>query len=148
MCTGTMTFTDKKNNVQATYTIGGAGRKHAKDYFKGEIKHKGAIVSKVFGSYMGYIDFDGKRYWDERRQTNYAFTTDAVKRLDSDWSFRPDSIKHQENRMEEAQENKDLLENRQRADRKLREAATKRRTAGGPKIDYSSYPNHPLNKIQ
>ena len=50
--------------------------------------------------------------------------------------------------MEEAQENKDLLENRQRADRKLREAATKRRTAGGPKIDYSSYPNHPLNKIQ
>ena len=103
MCTGTMTFTDQKNNIHATYTIGGAGKKYAKDYFKGEIKANGEVVSRVFGSYMGYIDFDGKRYWDERRQTNYAFTTDAVKRLDSDWSFRIDSIRHQENRMEEAQ---------------------------------------------
>ena len=45
-----------------------------------------------------------------------------------------------------AQENKDKLENWQRADRKLREAAAKRRLEGGSKIDYSSYPNHPLYK--
>ena len=38
MCTGTMTFTDEKNGLTATYTIGGAGKKYAKDYFKGEIK--------------------------------------------------------------------------------------------------------------
>ena len=67
MCTGTMTFVDKKNNIEATYTIGGAGKKYAKDYFKGEIKQNGEIKSRVFGSYMGYIDFDGLRYWDERR---------------------------------------------------------------------------------
>ena len=38
MCTGTMTFTDEKNGLTATYTIGSAGKKYAKDYFKGEIK--------------------------------------------------------------------------------------------------------------
>jgi hypothetical protein len=44
-----------------------------------------------------------------------------------------------------AQVGKDTLENNQRADRKLREAAAKRRTEGGLKIDYSQYPNHPLH---
>lgn len=41
--------------------------------------------------------------------------------------------------------NKDAQENRQRADRKLREAANKRRENGGAKIDYSAYPRHPLH---
>ena len=44
-----------------------------------------------------------------------------------------------------AQTNKDKLENSQRADRKLREAAAKRRLEGGSKIDYNPYPKHPLN---
>jgi len=31
----------------------------------------GRVVSKMFGNQMGYIDFDGMRYWDVRDQTNY-----------------------------------------------------------------------------
>jgi len=38
MCTGTINFTDEKNGLTAWYTIGAAGKKYAKDYFKGEIK--------------------------------------------------------------------------------------------------------------
>jgi len=39
-----------------------------------------------------------------------------------------------------------MLEVKQRADRKLREAAEARRSKGGAKIDYNMYPNHPLNQ--
>jgi hypothetical protein len=46
--------------------------------------------------------------------------------------------------MVEAQEQKDAIENRQRADRKLRAAAAARREAGGPKYSYAEYKNHPL----
>ena len=146
MCTGTITFVDEKNGLTAWYTIGEAGKKYAKDYFKGEIKRGDQVVSRLFGSYMGYIEFDGRRYWDERRQTNYGIQGLLLDRaLQSDWRHRPDTIKHQEGEMEAAQENKDMLENRQRADRRLREAADKRRAAGGPKYDYSGYPDHPLN---
>jgi hypothetical protein len=40
-----------------------------------------------------------------------------------------------------------MLEVKQRADRKLREAADLRRKQGGAKIDYSVYPNHPMNPL-
>lgn len=36
------------------------------DYITGEIKLKDKIVSKLYGSYLNYIEFDGKRYWDIR----------------------------------------------------------------------------------
>ena len=64
---GVCKFTDEKNGIEAQYNIGGAGRKYPKDYFVGEIKQHGKVVSKMFGSYMGYIDFDGVRWWDGRR---------------------------------------------------------------------------------
>ena len=28
-------------------------------------------MSELYGNYMGYIDFDGKRYWDVREMQNY-----------------------------------------------------------------------------
>ena len=64
--------------------------------------------------------------------------------IGSDCRFRIDSIEHRKNNMDVAQENKNTIENIQRRDRKLREAALKRRQTGGAKIDYSAYPNHPL----
>jgi len=61
----------------------------------------------------------------------------------SDSRRRPDSINRLANNMDVAQQAKTDLEVDQRADRKAREAAEKRRKEGGKKIDYSLYPNHP-----
>ena len=95
---------------------------------------------------MGYFDFDGKRYFDVRHCANYGLTDiEYDLALDSDSRKRPDSIELTNDDVEKAQVNKDMIENVQRAERKLREAAEKRREKGGPKIDYSAYPNHPLN---
>jgi hypothetical protein len=33
---------------------------------EGEIVYKNRIVSKMNGTYMGFLEFDGKRYWDAR----------------------------------------------------------------------------------
>ena len=69
--TGTCNFVDEKNGIEAYYTFGEAGRKYPKDYFAGEIKKDGVVVSKIFGSFMGYVDFDGVRFWDGRRMQNF-----------------------------------------------------------------------------
>lgn len=69
--TGTCSFVDEKNGIEASYTFGEAGRKYARDYFTGEIKKDGVVVSKIFGSFMGYVDFDGVRFWDGRRMQNF-----------------------------------------------------------------------------
>ena len=82
------------HGIEATYTFGAAGRKYPRDYFTGEIKRDGEVVSKIFGSFMGYVDFDGVRYWDGRRMQNFeilpvdpkqgiCLTSDARKRIDT-----------------------------------------------------------------
>ena len=38
------------------------------DFFTGEIICRGQKKSDVYGNYLGFIDFDGKRYWDIREQ--------------------------------------------------------------------------------
>ena len=105
------------------------------------------MVSELSGSYMGYIDFDGVRYWDIRRMQNFGIIEPPIEKvLPSDWRNRTDTRALQAGDVEQAQINKDAQENKQRVDRKLREAADKRRKEGGAKIDYSQYPNHPLNR--
>ena len=72
--TGRVDFTDETNGITAYYEIGNGGIKNnPKDYLKGEIinTRTGQAVSQVFGTYMGYIDFDGARAWDVRQQVNY-----------------------------------------------------------------------------
>jgi hypothetical protein len=53
---------------------------------------KGQKVSEVYGNYIGFMDFDGKRYWDLREQVVHqvngvplesALPSDSRKRLDS-----------------------------------------------------------------
>ena len=100
---------------------------------------------------MGYIDFDGVRYWDVREQVNYiqqGSDLNSKTTLQSDSRRRPDAINRYLGNMEVAQEAKHELEVAQRKDRKLRETAAKRRAEGGPKIDYSAYPNHPYYQQQ
>ena len=146
LITGDCEFTDEANGITASYSIGGA-KGYGKDYFVGEIKQHGKVVSKLFGTYMGYIEFDGVRYWDIRKARAFGLIEDDYNlALESDWRKRIDSVEMRNKDVDQAQINKDALENRQRADRKLREAANKRRQEGGAKIDYSVYPNHPLNQ--
>ena len=95
---------------------------------------------------MCYIDFDGIRYWDVREQVNYTIQGVDLDNgaLPSDSRKRIDSVAYKAGDMVKAQENKDTIEIVQRKDRKLREAAEKRRFGGGKKIDYSLYKEHPL----
>ena len=87
---------------------------------------------------MGYIDFDGVRYWDLRdEETNpkhfkpdvlvpNALASDSMKRMDRTLLCELD--------YEAAQHEKEELEDLQRKDRKLRETCEKRRANGGPKF--------------
>ncbi len=44
----------------------GSVKKKPTDYVEGEIIYKNKAVSKLTGSYMGFLEFDEKRYWDAR----------------------------------------------------------------------------------
>lgn len=104
------------------------------------------MVSTLYGTYMGYIDFDGQRYWDARETKSYEpvpvpleeTSTDAMMSmpvvLPSDTTLREDARALLAGDVEQAQRNKDMMEEMQRNDRKLREAAQKRRDKGGPKL--------------
>ena len=88
---------------------------------------------------MGYFDIDGVRYWDIRDKEKH-FTPAEIHPegiqgvIPSDSTLRDDYIGMLTKTMEEAQIEKERLENEQRYDRKLREAVEKRRTSGGPKF--------------
>ena len=56
---GRCDFKDETNQLTGYYIIGQGGPKNGpKDYFTGEIMHKGQTVCKMKGNYMGYIEFD------------------------------------------------------------------------------------------
>ena len=87
--TGTCDFTDEQNGITATYTI---GIKKGRDYFKGEIKKDGKVVSTLSGTYMGYIEWDGERWWDIRSMQNFKIIEPPLdKVLSSDWRNRSDT---------------------------------------------------------
>ena len=44
----------------------GKVKKKPSDYFKGTISQNGKVLSEIYGSYMGFCEFDGMRYWDFR----------------------------------------------------------------------------------
>lgn len=63
----------------------------------------------MFGTYCGYIEFDGVRYWDGRDvQPLYIELKKEPMLLPSDWSYRVDIIEllKGEKAMEEAQKSK------------------------------------------
>ena len=109
----------------------------AQDFFKGEIMCRGQKMSDVYGNYLGFIDFDGKRYWDIREQYIYPVQGKPLeKSLPSDSRKRPDCIELIKGNVELAQENKNTMEHIQRKEREHRENAEKRREKGGPKYLY------------
>lgn len=69
--TGTVTFTDQANNLEAYYQYG-AYNFRKQDFVWGEMKQNGSKICEVEGNYMGYLDFDSVRYWDAR-ETNQIY---------------------------------------------------------------------------
>ena len=51
-------------------------------------------MSDIYGNYMGFLDFNGVRYWDLRSEFSYEVKPkDLSKALPSDTRFRIDSQK-------------------------------------------------------
>ena len=131
---GTVTFKDEQNGLEGSYQFG-AYSFSKQDYVYGEIKRDGQRVCEVKGNYCGYLDFGGVRYWDARGKdvVHHATAGEDPDSLPSQATRRSDGRFLIARPIVEAQEEKERLENLQRHDRKLREAAEKRRKAGGPK---------------
>lgn len=130
---GKVTFVDEANKLEGFYQFGAYTFKK-QDFIWGEIKENGKKVSEVTGNYTGYLDFDGVRYWDIReRNTFFPLAGEVRESLPSSASYRTDGRFLISKTVEEAQEEKERLENLQRNDRKLREEAEERRSKGGPK---------------
>lgn len=76
-------------------------------------------LSKIEGYWTLFIDIDNKRYWSFDEYRPYL-VKDTPNPLPSDSRFRPDLKAWIEDNQEEAQAQKDILENLQRRDNKLR----------------------------
>lgn len=85
---------------------------------------------------MGYVDFNGLRYYDVRDLENVIFPLIPCgkKSLPSDSTARSDSIALLAGDVDNAQDNKVELEVLQRHDRKLRATVEERRQIGGKKF--------------
>ena len=87
---------------------------------------------------MGFVDFDGVRYWDlrdeELQPKHFRPIWIDQDRLKSDSTLRQDRMYLCMPDYEAGQNAKEDIEELQRNDRKLREAAEKRRANGGPKF--------------
>ena len=133
---GDLKFEDEANGVVGTLKLGAFKRK-TQDYFDGEIKVNGERVSKISGNYMGYMDFDGVRFWDARTCADkvwFPISAMGESALPSDSLKRIDSVYLNTRPMDEAQQAKEDLEALQRNDRKMRETVSKRRTTTGQKF--------------
>ena len=89
---GSMVFTklatSRKSKQSSLYIL----TYRAQDYFSGQIMRYGQKLCDVYGNYLGFIDFDGKRYWDVREQHLHPVSgIDLNKCLHSDSRLRKDS---------------------------------------------------------
>ena len=132
---GDFEFMDEKNGIRGIINCGNVSRK-PRDYMTGKIEQLNkmtgeweVVCKKVEGTYMGYIDFDGERYFDIRHMESDLQSVPLPLEnrkpmcLKSDSRNRPDLQELNLGHTEVAQENKHELETAQRRDRKLREQA-------------------------
>lgn len=122
---GNIEIDDKKNNVKCIINLGNV-KKEPTDYVEGFIiEDNKRIVSKLRGTYLGYLEFDCVRYWDVREVNIFPLIIKIS--LPSDSDCRNDLKLLKNEMMDEAQEAKETLEELQRHDRKLREEFLKKR---------------------
>jgi len=76
------------------------------------------------GNWLAYLDWDDQRYWTLAEEIPDAWTSDP-NALPSDSCFRRDLRCLAENKLDEAQEAKNTMENLQRSDAKLRAGHSK-----------------------
>ena len=62
---GEWTLEDKANDLTAVVKMN-TEKDKPQDFFSGEICKGGQKVCSIYGNYMGFVDFDGVRYWDLR----------------------------------------------------------------------------------
>ena len=128
---GVQIFTDAKNGIRCRLDFGNpSGRSGVpSDYFEGVIEkfdpsspHAATqeLVS-VEGSWVGFIDFAGVRYWDIRSTQKMSMCTPA-QTLKSDSRLRPDRKALEAKNLKLAQDEKVRIEEQQRHERRLREA--------------------------
>ena len=122
---GEMEFTDGANGLIATLAFM-KKRKGGYDQVEGAIRQNNRELAKIDGSFLEYLEFDEVLYWtlDETSMFRPYF---HEKCLPSDCRFREDSIAFDSGDLNFAQKEKERLEEKQRADRRGREAAEKRR---------------------
>lgn len=115
---GDIVYIEKEKNISCKVTIG-MNKNEPNDYLYGEILLNNQCVSILRGSYMSYIEFDGKRYWDIRQ--NFPIRViEKEKNLPSSALFREDRRLLERGKFGKAQEAKEKIEIIQRNDRKLR----------------------------
>ena len=119
---GNVIWDDVTHELKAEMVLGGSAKSALSDYFEGTIKDKdGKVLSNFTGSYLSHIDFDGKRYWDIRR--NIDIEGYPIKnQIKSSSIYRKDSYYLWKRDMDKAQDEKTELEEIQRRDRRLRKA--------------------------
>lgn len=137
--TGKQEYIDETNNITAYIKT---DVKKIQDYIEGKICMFGQEIYKITGNYNGFIDFNGKRYWDIRETTAFDVIPSSAKTLlPSDSRNRADIIwlKSHDRDSDEAQDSKEELEELQRHDAKLRKAVEEyRKTHPGTKyVDIS-----------
>jgi hypothetical protein len=115
---GNMEFKDEENEIYCNIQFGKVKGKPS-DYFSGVITVKDEPVSKVLGSYLGFIDIDGKRFFNHRYVEPFECKK-VVSPLESDCHYRPDRALLSSGYYDEAQKHKESLEHIQRTDAKLR----------------------------
>jgi len=109
-----MNFIDVKNNLRGEVAIGKV-KKRPSDYIDGFIYSNDKPVSTVYGSYMGFLDFDDVRYWDYRRVSPCKLYLENSK-LESNYSYRKDLNNLLLGDMVVAQKEKEVAEQIQRTD--------------------------------
>lgn len=77
-------------------------KKKPSDFFDCFIKCGEKKISHVFGTYCGFVEIDGVRYWDARDFDAYEIKM-VENKLDSDWSYRPDLQALMKNEIEHGQ---------------------------------------------
>jgi hypothetical protein len=85
---GVINIRDEGNDISCVITFGKVKKKPS-DYYEGEIIYKGKKVCSVYGSYCGFIEFDGQRYWDYRDVLPYKSVV-LKSKLESDHTKRKD----------------------------------------------------------
>ena len=92
---GEWTLEDATNGLTASIQMGTV-KGQPQDFFAGEICKNGVKVSTISGNYMGFVDFDGVRYWDLRDEKqlpkHFRPKWTSKDRLTSDSTLRLDRM--------------------------------------------------------